>query len=140
MKTILVAVDGSAPSLRGVEQAVPLAKALGAKLELTYVVPPVMLPPAVYAETIRAIEEANQKLAEDVLSKGLAIVTAQGGTADKLVLHGAPAEALADAAKAERVWGVVIGAKGHNVVSRVLLGSVADRLMHICEKPVLIVR
>ncbi len=140
MKTILVAVDGSAPSLRGVEQAVPLAKALGAKLELTYVVPPVMLPPAVYAETIRAIEEANQKLAGEVLGKAQAVVTAAGATADKLTLNGAPAEALADAAKAERVWGVVIGAKGHNVLSRVLLGSVADRLMHICEKPVLIVR
>lgn len=140
MKTILVAVDGSEPSLRGVAQAVPLAKALGATLELTYVVPPVMLPPAVYAETIRAIDEANKKLADEVLAKGAAAAAAAGGTADKLVLNGAPAEALADAAKAERVWGVVIGAKGHNALSRVLLGSVADRLMHICEKPVLIVR
>ncbi len=40
----------------------------------------------------------------------------------------------------EGVWGVVVGAKGHNMASRVLLGSVADRLTHICSKPVTVVR
>lgn len=140
MKTILVAVDGSEPSLKGVRAALDLAKGLGARLELVYVIPPVLLPPSTYAETIKKLEEANANMATHALDRAKAIVAGAGGDCDLITLHGAPAESLADLAQAERVWGVVIGAKGHNAVSRVLLGSTADRLMHICQKPVLIVR
>lgn len=140
MKSILVAVDGSAPSLKGVSTALELSRALGLRLELVYVIPPVLLPPSTYAETIKKLEEANAAMATDALEKGKALVKAAGAECDVISLHGAPAESLADLAQSERIWGVVIGAKGHNALSRVLLGSTADRLMHICSKPVLIVR
>jgi len=140
MKTILVAVDGSEPSLKGVHAAVELGRGLGARLELVYVIPPVLLPPATYAETIKKLEEGNAAAAQEALEKARAIVAGAGLECDLITLHGAPAESLADLAQAERVWGVVIGAKGHNALARVLLGSTADRLMHICSKPVLVVR
>lgn len=140
MKTILVAFDGSEPSIKGVRAAVELARAMSAKLELVYVLPPILLPPSVYADTIHKIEEGNREAAQDVLKLGAKIVTDLGATCDTVMLHGAPAEAIADLAQAERVWGVVVGAKGHNALSRVMLGSVADRLVHICSKPVLVVR
>ncbi len=140
MKTILVAVDGSEPSLKGARMAVLLAKAVGARVELVYVIPPVLLPPSVYGETIARLEESNQIVAQEVLAKASAAVTEAGGECDSVMVHGAPAEAIADLAQADRVWGIVVGAKGHNVVSRVLLGSTTDRLVHICAKPVLVVR
>ncbi len=140
MKTILVAVDGSEPSLLGVRAAVELSKALSARLELVYVIPPVLLPPSTYAETIRKLEEANAVMASEALSRAKAVLASLGAEADVVQLHGAPAESIADLSQAERVWGVVIGAKGHNALSRVMLGSTADRLMHLCRKPVLIVR
>lgn len=140
MKTILVAVDGSEPSLKGVRAAVDLARGIGATLELVYVIPPVLLPPSTYAETIKKLEEANALMAKQALDKGKALLATLGVEADLIQVHGAPAESIADLSKAERVWGVVVGAKGHNALSRVFLGSTADRLMHICAKPVLIVR
>jgi nucleotide-binding universal stress UspA family protein len=140
MKSILVAVDGSAPSLKGVQAAIELSKALGHALELVYVLPPVLLPPSVYAETIQKLEDGNRALGAQVLEQAQALVRDAGAKADVVQVSGAPAEAIADLAVADRVWGVVIGAKGHNALSRVLLGSVADRLLHICSKPVLVVR
>ncbi len=140
MKTILVAVDGSEPSLKAARMAVPLAQSMGARLELVYVISPVLLPPSVYAETITRLEESNKLVAREVLDKAVAAVREAGGEADSIMVHGAPAEAIADLAQADRVWGVVIGAKGHNVVARVMLGSTTDRLVHICLKPVLVVR
>lgn len=140
MKTILVAVDGSEPSLKGARMAVPLAKAVGARVELVYVIPPVLLPPSVYGDTIARLEESNQVVAKEILAKAAASVAEVGGESDSVMVHGAPAEAIADLAQAERVWGIVVGAKGHNVVARVLLGSTTDRLVHICAKPVLVVR
>lgn len=140
MKTVLVAVDGSEPSLKGVREAVPLARALDLRLMLVHVIPPTLLPAAAYADTINKIEEAGKLRAKEVLDVARAEVKAAGGEADVATVHGAPAEALADLAAGTEIWGVIIGAKGHNPFARVLLGSVADRLVHICDKPVLIVR
>lgn len=140
MQSILVAVDGSAHSLKGVREAAVIAKAMGAKLELVNVLPPILLSPSVYAETIAKLEAGNRDVAEELLAKAKTLATELGVEADTVTLTGAPAEALADHAAADRVWGVVIGAKGHGAVARVLLGSITDRLVHICSKPVLVVR
>jgi nucleotide-binding universal stress UspA family protein len=140
MQSILVAVDGSPQSLNGVREGATLAKAISAKLELVNVLPPIFLAPSVYAETIQKLEEGNRQNAEAILQRAQKIAAELGVESEKVMVTGAPAEALADLAQADRVWGVVIGAKGHSAVSRVLLGSVTDRLVHICSKPVLVVR
>lgn len=140
MQSILVAVDGSPHSLQGVREAAALAKALTARLELVNVLPPVLLAPSVYAETIAKVEEGNRQAAGELLAAAKKVAAECGAEADTVMVTGAPAEALAELAQADRVWGVVIGAKGHGAVKRVLLGSITDRLVHICSKPVLIVR
>ncbi|MBL8915519.1 MAG: universal stress protein [Archangium sp.] len=141
-QSILVAVDGSPHSLNGAKEAARIAKAIGAKLEVAYVLPPILLSESVYADTIKKIDEANKAEAEAIFAKAReAIRSADSGLqVDTVMLNGAPAEALSDLVQAERFWGVVIGAKGHSAVSRMLLGSVTDRLVHISHKPVLVVR
>lgn len=140
MQRILVGVDGSAHSLQGVTQGAVMAKALGLQLELVNVMPPILLSPAVYGEAIKKIEEGNRLAAADVLDKAKALAAESGVTATTRAISGAPAEALAELADSDQVWGVVIGARGHSAVSRVLLGSVTDRLVHISSRPVLVVR
>lgn len=140
MERILVGVDGSAHSLKGVREAAALAKAMSAGLELVNVLPPVLLAPSVYAETIAKVEEGNRQAAHEILQAAKKVAAEVGVEADTVMVTGSPAEALADMALSERVWGVVIGAKGHGAVTRVLLGSITDRLVHICTKPVLVVR
>jgi nucleotide-binding universal stress UspA family protein len=138
---LVVAVDGSAPSQKGLELAARLALALGLQLELVNVQPPVLLAPGVYADAIRLVEQAHARTSSEVLHAAANEVRRLGGgdvvTAS---LVGAPAEAIADHSRGEEVWAVVVGAKGHSAVGRVLLGSVADRLVHICNRPVLVVR
>jgi nucleotide-binding universal stress UspA family protein len=140
MQRILVAVDGSTHSLKGVTEAARIAKSLGSQLELINVLPPILLAPSVYGEAIKKIEEGNRLAADEILSRAKAVDAEAGVTASTKIVTGSPAEALADLADSEHVWGVVIGAKGHGAVSRVLLGSITDRLVHICPRPVLVVR
>lgn len=140
MQSILVAVDGSPHSLKGVREAAQLARSLSARLELVNVLPPILLPPSVYAETITKVEEGNRQASGEILQAAKKVAAELGAEADTVMVTGSPAEALADLAQAERVWGVVIGAQGHGAVKRVLLGSITDRLVHICPKPVLVVR
>jgi nucleotide-binding universal stress UspA family protein len=138
--TVLAACDGSEPSLKGVAFAAGLAKALGASLELVYVSFPSMLPMNVYATAVREIEAAELQHAKTVFDAAERSVADVGVAVKRTRLIGAPADAIADRAAAPDVWGVVIGARGHNAVTRVMLGSVADRLAHICPKPAIIVR
>ena len=57
-----------------------------------------------------------------------------------MVVEGPPAERIAELAEADGYDLVVVGSRGRNAVARLFLGSVADRLVHICKKPVLVSR
>ena len=136
-ENIVVAVDGSEASLKGLSIAEQLAKPTGAKLLLTCVIPPFgegtelegMLPPGVHQ---RAQQEAEQ-IVSSVASR------TKGVEVEQLVLNGRPAETLADLAEKRKAWLVVVGSRGRGAVARALLGSVADRLVRICHQPVLVV-
>lgn len=139
MKRILVAVDGSEPSSRGARLAADIAVRFGARITLAHVVPRLLLPPDVYGLTTAEVEREKRAHGEAVLHDALTALGGAGVEVDTLVLSGAPAETLADAAAAPDVDLVVAGSRGQGAVARVLLGSVSDRLAHLCPKPILIV-
>ena len=138
MKKVLVAVDGSPPSMHAARMALEISEAMGAQLTVAYSVAPVTLPGevpfTVVNDVIKADTARGQQILDDV-RKDLGKTT----VATRL-LEGGPAEGLAAIAEEEGFDLVVVGSRGRNAVSRLFLGSVADRLVHICKKPVLVVR
>ncbi|MHB8873063.1 MAG: universal stress protein [Myxococcaceae bacterium] len=141
MKRILVAIDGSREAGRALKVAIELSRALGARLTLAHAAPR----PAAWAEddlgNDRAcFESAYARYARDLLLEAKEGAGGQGVEAELLLVWGPPAEAVADAAKAQDADLVVAGSRGRGAVSRALLGSVSNRLMHICSRPVLVVR
>lgn len=140
MKRILVGVDGSEPATKAAQMATEIAMRFGAKLTLAYVVPRLVLPPDAYGMTTADIEAEHRAYAEKLLAHAESQLAESGVQADTLVLSGAPAECLAEAAQASDVDLVVAGSRGRGAVARMLLGSVTDRLVHISPKPVLVVR
>jgi len=137
---IMVAVDGSEPSLHAVRLAGELAPKLGAQVILTYVCVPIVYPAETAWVPVADIERSAEAHGEEVLKQAATLLRDKGCEASTLVLHGPAAEMIADAAKAEDVDLVTVGSRGRGAVARVLLGSTADRLVHICSKPVLVVR
>lgn len=135
MKKILAAVDGSLASIHAAQKALELATGLSAELTLIYVSEPGMLP-----GDIGVVPE----LREAEAAFGAAILRDVQKVLDREVrirnLRGAPAEVIADLAMDEGFDFVVVGNKGRGAVTRMLLGSVADRLVHICKRPVMVVR
>lgn len=137
MKKILVAIDGSAASVHAARVALELATGQGGDVTLVHVVPPAFVPPEVPFGIAPWTEEAlrgGEKLLEE------AVRELGNPKVDRVNLSGAPAETIADYAARERFDLVVVGSKGRNAVARVLIGSVTDRLVHICKTPVLVVR
>jgi nucleotide-binding universal stress UspA family protein len=138
MKKVLCAVDGSNASLHCAQAALKLAQAFGAEVILVYVVPPMVLPGDAPWAPLEAIHEVERQRGERVLAE--AAKTLGHPQARALVKIGPPAETIAEVADAEGVDLVAVGSTGKGAVKRLLVGSTADRLVHICTRPVLVVR
>ncbi|QCJ45808.1 MULTISPECIES: universal stress protein [Haloprofundus] len=136
--TILVATDGSDPSEAAVDHALDLAKQYGATLHaLTVVDTRVYTDVDIRATPVfDALEEQAQETVDAVAEAGAAVdvpvVTA--------VEHGSPASAIVDYATGHDVDVVVVGTHGRRGVRRVVLGSVAERVVRNAPVPVLTVR
>jgi nucleotide-binding universal stress UspA family protein len=139
MKRILVAIDGSEPAARAARMAADIAVRFGSRLTLVYVVPRLLLPPDVYGLTVEEVEREQRGHAEQILHAALAALGGTGVEIDTKVLSGPPAETISEAAAAPDVDLVVAGSRGQGAVARALLGSVTDRLVHVCPKPILVV-
>lgn len=140
MKKILVAVDGSDSSIDAAKKALELASAMHAEVTLIHVMPPTLLP----GDWPLALAPVPD-LREAELAQGAAILKAVAARLETksfktLNLVGPPANVIADIASEQNFDLVVVGDKGKGAVSRVLLGSVADRLVHISQVSVLVVR
>ena len=140
MKRIMVGVDGSEASHRAARLGAEIALRFGARLTLAYVVPRLLLPPDAYGLTEAQVEEEHATFAQKLLATARAKLGDSGVEIDSMSLFGAPAESLAESAAQLDVDMVVVGSRGRGAVTRALLGSVADRLVHSCTRPVLVCR
>ena len=139
MKRILVGVDGSLESRAAADAAAELARQTHAQVTLAYVLPvPVPLAPDGYLQSLAAWELAEREYGASLLRE----LAARYGdiTVETVAPSGPPAETLADLGKSGDVDLIVVGHRGRGAVTRLLLGSVADRLVQIATRPVLVVR
>jgi nucleotide-binding universal stress UspA family protein len=137
MKKILAAVDGSEASMHAVRKALEIADKMGGEVTLAHVVPHVFVPAEVPFDAGRLAEEAL-RAGEALLQQA---ATEIGRPAiPRVCLRGGPGESLAELAETGNFDLVVVGSKGRGAVSRMLVGSITDRLVHICKRPVMVVR
>lgn len=139
MKRVIVAVDGSEVSSRAVGLAVEVAQKFGAKLTVLHVVVPLFVPPEPYGMQTARLEEANREYGQSLVAQAAQSARAAGVDTSAVVISGAPAELIVDAAKEADVGLVVVGSHGRGAVGRFLLGSVSDRVIRLSPKPVLVV-
>lgn len=139
MKTILVPVDGSEPSLRAVRLAAGLAKPDG-RLLLLHVIQPVAAVGYAHARVLEELERAQREEADDLLEAAAGVARELGVAVETRVHAGVPPESIADIASQQDAWMVVIGSRGRGPLTRILLGSTADRVVRLSNKPVLVVR
>jgi nucleotide-binding universal stress UspA family protein len=120
--------------------AAQIADAEKAALTLGYVMAPMGYSPDWSLWNPREVADTERQWAEKMLSVCTREVRGSDLNVDAVLLTGSPAETLADYAEAEGFDLVVSGSRGRGAVARTFLGSVSDRLCHICKKPVLVVR
>ncbi len=137
---ILVAMDGSEPALKAMRTAAKFAHRNGDLLTLAYVMSKPLAYPADFPGWgLDAYQAEEGSWAKQMLSDAARQAGDFKVPTDTIVLGGSPAEAIADEASRQSYDLIAVGSRGRGAVTRVLLGSVADRLAHICKTPVLIV-
>lgn len=142
MKTLLVAHDFNDTSERALDEAIDLARRLSATVVVAHVysVPVYSFPEGSAlipsAEDAARIAEAAQRSLDGVLARHSdAGVQLQG-----VLRAGVPDEALCTLADELGADMIVIGTHARGVIGRVLLGSVAQRVVRSARQPVLTIR
>jgi nucleotide-binding universal stress UspA family protein len=139
-RRILVATDFAESAERAFEYAVDLAKIHGAELVLLHVYMDLPAYPEVSAGQVATIYEEQRRWVDDALDRRARSARASGVLARALVRTGAPAPVIAETAADERVDLVVVGTHGRSGLDRLLVGSVAERVVRTAPCPVLVAK
>jgi nucleotide-binding universal stress UspA family protein len=133
---ILVPLDGSRTAEAVLPLVAHLAKAHKAEVELMTVITPV----AIWDAAASMINwNAEEEAARDYIRAKTIELREAGLTAHSTVAFGPAAYAIYDAAKTKSIDFIAMTTHGRSGVSRFVLGSVADKLLHTAA-PLLVVR
>jgi nucleotide-binding universal stress UspA family protein len=141
MKRILIAIDGSAPSTEALEIGLELASAEHAEAIVVHVIPPLdSYPVGGFGLAPGAVTHAVTEEDEAPLVAAVATAAETGVAIRTMLLRGAAATAIARYADEQDADLVVIGSRGHSVLTTALLGSVSLGVLRHTTRPVLVVR
>lgn len=144
-KRILVAIDGSDISDLALQESVKLAKECGAVLRVIIVVDAFNMTPQVEFIPAKDMLLSMEKEATHILDRAKKTIDSSGILAEFKMLetdsfgHRIPEVIVQDA----QVWPaelIVIATHGRRGFSHFLLGSVAEAIVRIATKPVLLIR
>ncbi|MBE3550460.1 MAG: universal stress protein [Brockia lithotrophica] len=145
LRTLLVALDGSSPSLAAAGHALALGVALGARLHAVYVDPDGEAEPEPLPEEGSPLLERTQNEGHVVQGiRGLyllARVASQRGTQVRLWLaRGNIVDGILRTATHVGADAIFLGNTGRSGLGRLLLGSVAEEVLRRSPFPIYVVR
>lgn len=140
MKTILVAVDGSAHAERALKTAAQLAAGLDATLLLVSVDEPGPL-----KGEVAAFAHSENIDRRDVVNALLDMARSQAMEAGARKIEtesetGEPAEGILKSADRHKADMIVLGARGLSDLQGLIMGSVSHKILNLTRSPCLIVR
>jgi nucleotide-binding universal stress UspA family protein len=142
MGAVIHPTDFSDTARAAEAQAIAMARLLGAELIILHVLVEGML----YGETpfgraeLERIYDAQRDWAQRAVDERVAAARAAGVVTRGVLRAGVPADEIARTAEDEKAAMIVIGTHGRGGFQRLMLGSVADRVLRRATCPVLAVR
>ncbi|MBA4451569.1 MAG: universal stress protein [Nitrosopumilaceae archaeon] len=137
IKKILVPLDGSKNSLRGLDEAIYLARQCQATITGLYVIPiyPRNLADAIMPFQIHLSKEAK-KFMEEAKTKS----ATKGIVFKSKIIFGSPTVEIEELSRKGKFNIIVIGSRGQSGLKEAFLGSVANAIVHKSKIPVLVVK
>lgn len=139
-RRILVATDFAESAEHALACAVQLARRHGAELILLHVYMDLPAYPEITAGQVEAIYEEQRAWIESALERRARAARGEGLLARALLRTGPAASTIAETAKEAGTDLVVVGTHGRSGIDRLVLGSVAERVVRLAPCPVLVVK
>ena len=136
-RVMLVPLDGSTVAEAALPYAQAIARAYGASVRLLHAVGDGGVAEASVAARIEPVSRAG---GAQYLERIVGLLTNHGLTATPLVIGGAAADTIVAAAHDPAVMMTVMATHGRGGVERLIVGSVADKVMRLSGRPTLLVR
>lgn len=138
IKKILIATDGSEYTKEAVSTGLHFAKMLGAKVTALYVIDQTSFVSFPIDSSIVSVysllENEGKRAVEDVKKEG----ESMGVKVETVVAEGSPTRKIVETAADFDL--VVLGTLGRSALSKLFMGSVAERVTRYAPCPVLVVR
>ncbi|MDX1798653.1 MAG: universal stress protein [Candidatus Lokiarchaeia archaeon] len=135
IKKILVPLDGSKNSLRGLDEAIYLARQCQATITGLYVVP--MAKPQTNSQ-ISYVEKYHLNNAAKFMTKAKTRSAQNGVLFDDKIAYGEEGPKIINFAKSYDI--IIIGSRGMSPLKETFLGSTSNFVLHKSKIPVLIVK
>ena len=139
-RRILVATDFAESAERALICGVDIARRHGAELVLLHVYMDLPAYPEITAGQVEKIYDEQRRWIEDALERRARSARGQGLLARPLLRTGPAAATIARTATEENIDLVVVGTQGRAGLDRLIVGSVAERVVRLAECPVLVVK
>ena len=140
---VLCAVDFSRASLAALSEAIWFARSEARPLVLVHVLPPPIPPDSVGYVPVRMYEEMESAVRQHAAKREEKLAAAAGRKGVRcraLLVKGVPHEEIVRAARLNHAGMIVIGTHGRTGLAKLLMGSVAARVVGTAPCPVLTVR
>jgi nucleotide-binding universal stress UspA family protein len=135
MGQIVVGYDGSACGDAALNSALEIAAELSDSVTVVFG----YAPPGLWGGEIAEHEEAIEELGEKVMAKAKAQAAEKGVEIEAQLVAKRAAEALIEAAEQRDARMIVVGSFGDPPLKGMILGSTPNKLLHLSERPVLVV-
>lgn len=135
MGQIVVGYDGSACGEAALMAALDLAGALGDKVVVVFG----YAPPGTWGGEIAEHEEAIEEFGEKVTAKAKDQAAERGVEVEVALVPKRAAEALIETADEREARMIIVGSFGEAPLKGVILGSTPNKLLHLADRPVLVV-
>jgi nucleotide-binding universal stress UspA family protein len=135
MRQIVVGYDGSACGDAALDSALEVAGELGDKIIVVFG----YAPPGLWGGEIAEHEEAIEELGEKVVEKAKSQAAAKGVEIEAQLVPKRAAEALIEVAEERDARMIVVGSFGDPPLKGMILGSTPNKLLHLSERPILVV-
>lgn len=142
MLKVLLPVDGSECSGRAVDFVIEKMRARegGLELHLLSVHAPIPYAGAVSSIGSEKVQQYYREEGEQTLKPARARLDAAKVAYVHHIMVGDPADVIARFAKENKIDQIVIGTHGRGRIGNMLMGSVASKVVHLAEVPVLLVK